>query len=179
MKLVIINTIILTLLGCQPKYISIFDKDCSCNPIRFDEGITVHDSLGEYSLKTFESWNPIRNLEQGHSFIVFGDSIKGSLATIATDFQTYNTVWDWSQEVQNMSEYWDVINHGQIEHDGNTLYWIDVEEFNPYSRSRYIVQVKAEIEKMLSVTLMTSDSLDPATRICEMERIIDTIEIIR
>jgi len=179
MKLVLINTIILTLLGCQPKYTSIFDKDCSCDPIRFDEGITVHDSLREYSLKTFESWSPIRNLEQGHSFLIFGDSVKGSLSSIATDLQSYNSDWVWTQEVQSIMEYWDVLNHGQIEHDGNTLYWIDVEEFHPYLRSRYIVQVKTEIEKMLSVTLMTSDSLDPAVRICEMERIIDTIDIIR
>lgn len=170
--------IIILVLACQRTEYSLFDKTCTCEPIRFDRGILIKDSLNQFTLKTFESWNPVLRIENNKSLVIFGDSVNGSLSTVGINYGSYLPPWDWEEEVQLFSQDFELTNFGHTDYKGDTLYWVDVEEYDSYFRSRYIIQVDREKNKMLGIMLVTSDTVQPDTRICEMESILETIKII-
>lgn len=169
--------LIISVLGCSSDKASLFEPECLCQKIDFKEGISVEDSLGDYSVTTFETWIPRLYLVDNHSQIMMGDSTNGQLRGIGVDMFERTGVWDWKGQVRNMMSSYDVTNYGQIGFHGDSLFWIDVEEFDPYMKTRYITKLIPEKKKVLSISLVTNDSLASNTRLCEMENIIETIEL--
>jgi hypothetical protein len=174
----ILLILVISLIGCRhSKEASIFEPKCFCEKVNFNEGSIFQDSLKNYSISTFDSWIPKKFLIDNHSQIIMGDSTNGHLSGIGVDMHQYKSPWNWSKEVKNMTEYIDVVNYGQIRINGDSLFWIDVEEFQPYMKTRSITKIIADSNNSLSVSLVTNDSVNPNIRLCEMERILETIEI--
>ena len=66
------------------------------------------------------------------------------------------------------------MDHGRVD----SLHWYIVLEEHPAAMTVYISYVDHERNLLIATTLMTTDSLEPRVRICELEEVLKTIRIV-
>ncbi|MDZ7847383.1 MAG: hypothetical protein U5L96_11760 [Owenweeksia sp.] len=170
-KLLLISTACLIMISCQdvdPNDSIIFEK-CTCDKIDFRSGIPVEDSLEQFTVNIPDStWKPFKTIDKKYSMVIQGDSTGVGVSVISTSFSKFEPPWNQLEENRIMKIENNVIKQGKTD----SLNWYIVKEDPPSTKTVFVSYVDYERNIHVTTTMMTTDSLEPKIRICELEDVL-------